>query len=89
MIEPNNICLLTDSYKLSHWLQYPPGTERIYSYFESRGGEFDELLFFGLQAQLFQRLAGTRVSISAATTACSMRRAGDTSSTCITAGCRW
>ena len=45
----NNIILLTDSYKVSHAKQYPPGTEKIYSYFESRGGEFDEVVFFGLQ----------------------------------------
>ena len=30
----NNICLLTDSYKLSHFRMYPPGTEYLYSYFE-------------------------------------------------------
>ena len=26
----------------SHHLQYPPGTNKIYSYFESRGGKFDK-----------------------------------------------
>lgn len=45
----DNIMLLTDSYKVSHWMQYPPGTEVIYSYFESRGGKFDQTVFFGLQ----------------------------------------
>jgi len=44
-----NLCLLTDSYKLTHWKQYPPGTEYVYSYFESRGGEFPQTVFFGLQ----------------------------------------
>lgn len=44
-----NPILLTDSYKTTHWKQYPPGTEKIYSYFESRGGEFKETVFFGLQ----------------------------------------
>lgn len=39
----------TDSYKASHYLQYPPKTTSIYSYIESRGGEFKETLFFGLQ----------------------------------------
>ena len=34
-----NILLLTDSYKVSHHVQYPPNTTKIYSYFESRGGE--------------------------------------------------
>jgi nicotinamide phosphoribosyltransferase len=45
----NNILLDTDSYKYTHWKQYPPGTERIYSYLESRGGDFDYTVFFGLQ----------------------------------------
>ena len=41
MIE-NNLILLTDSYKVSHHVQYPPKTSYVYSYFESRGGKFDE-----------------------------------------------
>ena len=45
-----NLLLNTDSYKASHWLQYPPGTEYVYSYVESRGGDYDKLVFFGLQA---------------------------------------
>eukprot|EP01050_Picozoa_sp_SAG11_P025516 SAG11_NODE_5783_length_1465_cov_0.834553_3_plen_121_part_00 len=45
----DNIILLTDSYKLTHFRQYPPGTETVYSYFESRGGKFPEINFFGLQ----------------------------------------
>jgi len=32
-----NLLLMTDSYKFTHWRQYPPGTERVYSYIESRG----------------------------------------------------
>lgn len=47
-MEPNLI-LLSDSYKVSHWPQYPPGTTGVYSYFESRGGRFQETVFFGLQ----------------------------------------
>ena len=31
-----NLLLLTDSYKVSHHVQYPKGTTTIYSYFESR-----------------------------------------------------
>ncbi len=46
----NNIILNTDSYKHSHYLQYPEGTEYVYSYIESRGGEYMSTLFFGLQA---------------------------------------
>jgi len=44
-----NIILNSDSYKFSQWNQYPEGTEYIYSYIESRGGKFDETVFFGLQ----------------------------------------
>ena len=44
-----NIILLTDSYKVSHHVQYPKNTQVIYSYFESRGGLHKEVCFFGLQ----------------------------------------
>jgi nicotinamide phosphoribosyltransferase len=39
----------TDSYKPSHYMQYPPGTDYMFSYIESRGGKYDETVFFGLQ----------------------------------------
>lgn len=40
----------TDSYKVSQFSQYPVGTSKIYSYFESRLGEgFEKIVFFGLQ----------------------------------------
>ena len=45
----NNLIILTDSYKVTHWRQYPKNTTNIYSYFESRGGEYSEVTFFGLQ----------------------------------------
>lgn len=48
----SNIILNVDSYKLSQWPQYPAGTEYVYSYVESRGGEYDELVYVGLQAFL-------------------------------------
>ena len=57
-----NILLLTDSYKLSHWEQYPPKTTHVYSYFESRGGEFPETLFFGLQYIIKRYLEGEVVT---------------------------
>ena len=44
-----NIILNADSYKASHFLQYPPGTTEVSSYIEARGGEFPEAVFFGLQ----------------------------------------
>ena len=37
--------------------QYPPGTERVFSYIESRGGRFDRTVFFGLQMWLKQYLS--------------------------------
>lgn len=46
----HNLILNVDSYKASHYLQYPPGTQYVSSYVESRGGPFDASLFFGLQA---------------------------------------
>ncbi|MDB5394974.1 MAG: nicotinate phosphoribosyltransferase [Rhodospirillales bacterium] len=52
----SNLILNTDSYKASHFLQYPPGTEEVSSYIESRGGEFPHTLFFGLQAFVKQYL---------------------------------
>ncbi len=44
-----NIILNTDSYKTSHWVQYPEGTEGVFSYIESRGGEYEQTVVFGLQ----------------------------------------
>ncbi len=52
-----NPILDTDSYKLSHWTQYPAGTSRMMSYLEARGGEFDECTLFGLQYVLHEYLA--------------------------------
>jgi nicotinamide phosphoribosyltransferase len=48
----NSIILNTDSYKASHFKQYPPGTLTVSSYIESRGGKYKKTLFFGLQAFL-------------------------------------
>ena len=48
-MELKNLILNTDSYKTSHFVQYPPGTEYVSSYIESRGGDYDESCFFGLQ----------------------------------------
>lgn len=48
----SNIILNSDSYKYSMFCQYPPGTEYVYSYIESRGGKYDQIVYFGLQAFL-------------------------------------
>jgi len=57
-----NLLLLTDSYKASHYKQYPKGTTTVYSYLESRGGKFDKTLFFGLQYLLKKYLEGQVVT---------------------------
>lgn len=47
-----NTILNTDSYKMSHFKQYPLGTTMVNSYIEARGStdvEIDKTLFFGLQ----------------------------------------
>ncbi len=49
---PINKLTDSDSYKVGHWVLYPPDTKTIYSYFESRGGAFNYNLFFGLQTFL-------------------------------------
>jgi len=48
----HNLVINTDSYKSSHYKQYPHDTEHVSSYIESRGAEdanVKEHLFFGLQ----------------------------------------
>ncbi len=58
----NNLLLLTDSYKISHYKQYPAGTSTIYSYFESRGGKFKDVTFFGLQFLIKEYMTGVVVT---------------------------
>jgi nicotinamide phosphoribosyltransferase len=59
-----NITLLTDSYKFSHWLQYPEKSEYVNSYIEARGFAPEvkdlwenEIVFFGLQAFIKEYLS--------------------------------
>ena len=49
-VSMDNILFDTDSYKLSHFSQYPEGTEYVSSYIEPRRpwGQIDKVLFFGL-----------------------------------------
>ncbi|MFW6219725.1 MAG: nicotinate phosphoribosyltransferase [bacterium] len=63
MLNLNNFILRTDSYKLTHWKQYPEGTTKVYSYLESRGGEFEKTLFFGLQYYLKKYLKDVRITV--------------------------
>lgn len=64
----HNIILSSDSYKYSQFNQYPPGTEYVYSYIESRGGEYDNVVFLGLQAFIREYLSApiTRAMIDEA-----------------------
>src|SRR5690349_11740082 len=57
-----NFVLLADAYKYSHHKLYYPGTTKIYSYLESRGGQFDETIFFGLQYFLKYYLEGNVIT---------------------------
>ena len=52
-----NPILNTDSYKASHYLQYPPSTSYLSCYIESRGGKFPNTVFFGLQMYLKEYLS--------------------------------
>ena len=61
-IPPTPFPLRSDSYKLTHWRQYPPSTTEVYSYLESRGGRFPQTVFFGLQPYLRSYLAGSVVT---------------------------
>ena len=44
-----SIVLRTDSYKFSHFKQYPKNTTKVFSYIEARGGKYNDATFFGLQ----------------------------------------
>ncbi|XP_028679932.1 nicotinamide phosphoribosyltransferase 2 [Erpetoichthys calabaricus] len=60
-----NILLATDSYKITHYKQYPPNISKVYSYFECRireGDRFKAVVFFGLQYLLKKYLAGPVVT---------------------------
>ncbi|MEO0462382.1 MAG: nicotinate phosphoribosyltransferase [Pseudomonadota bacterium] len=68
-----NLILATDSYKHSHFLQYPPEARAISAYGEARPNPFsDEVLFFGLQPFLLGYLSQpiTRADIEEAADIC-------------------
>lgn len=56
MSVPSSILLNVDSYKASHFCQYPPDTRYLSSYIEARNGKYSELVFFGLQGFLKKTL---------------------------------
>lgn len=59
-----NLILLADAYKYSHPKLYMPNTTKVYSYLESRGGLFDNTVFYGLQYFLKEYLAGEVITAS-------------------------
>ncbi len=62
-VNVDNMLFDTDSYKLSHYSQYPEGTQYVSSYVEPRSawGQIDKVMFFGLQMEL-AKLAGCVVT---------------------------
>jgi nicotinamide phosphoribosyltransferase len=52
----DNLIINTDNYKHCHYPLYPPGTEYVSSYIESRGGQWPVTMFVGLQAYLREYL---------------------------------
>lgn len=52
-----NSFLDTDSYKTSHWIFYPKGMTKMFSYLESRGGKYQNVMFAGLQIIVNKYLA--------------------------------
>lgn len=53
---PYNMIADSDSYKLGHYLGYRENTTITYSYIESRGGRYPEVMLAGLQRLLYAKL---------------------------------
>lgn len=57
-----NLILKFDSYKASHWAQFPEGTEFTQYYVESRGGKYDEIMVAGVNYMTRELEAGISVN---------------------------
>lgn len=58
-----NICLMSDSYKMGHWKMYLNDTQKVYSYLEARNGaKFNKTVFYGLQYILKRYFIGQVVT---------------------------
>lgn len=57
-----NFILDTDSYKFSHFQGYAPDVAHVYSYAESRGGNYPTTVFFGLQ-KFIMELAQVEITL--------------------------
>ena len=64
MIDENNICTKSDSYKVTHHSQTPPGVTTVYSYLESRGGEYAYTVFALMQFIVEKHLSGKQVTMA-------------------------
>ena len=63
MFIEDNICLMSDSYKMCHHSMYLPNTKYVYSYLEARtGAKYNKTVFYGLQYLLKKYLAGQIVT---------------------------
>lgn len=61
-MKTEDIIMMTDSYKVGHYPQYPPRTNKVFSFFESRGGRYPDALFFGLQYLIKKYFVGQVVT---------------------------
>jgi nicotinamide phosphoribosyltransferase len=60
--KPNNLVLMGDAYKYSHHKFYEDNTTTVYSYMESRGGRFNETVWFGLEMFIKEYLEGVAIT---------------------------
>lgn len=62
-----NPILAADSYKISHFAQYPKGAQYVVSYIEARGSKIpgcDDIVVFGLKAFIDDFLVNSRVTVA-------------------------
>lgn len=62
LTKPDNLVLCSDAYKYSHHKFYGAEMTKMISYLESRGGKFEETVFYGLQIFLKQYLEGIAIT---------------------------
>jgi nicotinamide phosphoribosyltransferase len=60
--KPNNLVLMGDAYKYSHHKFYEDNTTTVYSYMESRGGRFQETVWYGLEMFIKEYLEGVAIT---------------------------
>ena len=60
--KPHNLVLMGDAYKYSHHKFYEDNTSLVYSYMESRGGRFNETVFYGLQMFMKEFIEGVAIT---------------------------